>query len=171
VSRLVRGVQERELASVTRKLDGLIDAMADGFRAPRLQVQLDELEVRRSTLEAGLKAPAAPVPPRLHPNLAELYRARVARLQEALRSPDDGRAALEAVRELIERIEVRPTPEGKGLEIELIGAIASMVRLELGNDATNPHLGTSDRGLFARSVKVVAGAGNHRQLTLPPMAC
>src|SRR6185437_15615057 len=46
-----RAAQERDLASVTRKLDGLIAVMADGFRAPRLQAQLDELEARRTMLE------------------------------------------------------------------------------------------------------------------------
>ena len=129
----LRNGQERELASVTRKLDGLITAMADGFRAPRLQAQLDELEVRRATLETKLGAAAAPQTPRLHPNLAEVYRERVAALQTALQAPNGGRAALEAVRELIERIAVRPAESGAGLEIELVGEIAAMVRLGHGH--------------------------------------
>ena len=36
--------KSRELAEVKRKLDGLIDAIADGLRAPGLQQRLDELE-------------------------------------------------------------------------------------------------------------------------------
>jgi DNA invertase Pin-like site-specific DNA recombinase len=161
-----RATKERELASVTRKLDGLIDAMADGFRAPRLQAQLDKLETRRSTLETELKAPAASAPPRLHPNLAEIYRDRVAKLHDALQSPDGGRAALEAVRELIERIEVRPATDGTGLEIELIGAIAAMVWLGQGDDAADRRVAAGDRGLFECSVKVVAGTRNHLDLLL-----
>ena len=35
----------RELAKVERKLTGLTDAIADGFRANGLQGQLDELEL------------------------------------------------------------------------------------------------------------------------------
>jgi hypothetical protein len=35
----VRAQQERELAQVERDLNGLIDALADGFRAPGLQQQ------------------------------------------------------------------------------------------------------------------------------------
>ena len=50
----------------------------------------------------------------------------MADLAAALQRPDEGHAALEAVRELIERIEVRPAEPGKGLEIELVGAIAAM---------------------------------------------
>jgi site-specific DNA recombinase len=69
-----RTAQERELATITRKLDGLIAAMADGFRAPRLQAQLDELEARLAILEVHLAVQQVPAPPRLHPNLAEVYR-------------------------------------------------------------------------------------------------
>ncbi len=163
----MRSGQERELASVTRKLDGLIAAMADGFRAPRLQAQLDELEVRRATLEAKLGAAAAPQAPRLHPNLAEVYRERVAALQTALHAPDGGRAALEAVRELIERIAVRPAESSAGLEIELIGEIAAMVRLGIGAGGRDPAVSAHDRGLFEGSVKVAAGTGFDRQFDSP----
>ena len=155
----LRNGQERELADVTRKLDGLITAMADGFRAPRLQAQLDELEVRRATLETKLGAAAAPQTPRLHPNLAEVYRERVAALQTALQAPNGGRAALEAVRELIERIAVRPAESGAGLEIELVGEIAAMVRLGMGTGGRDSMGEALDRGLFDGSVKLVAGTG------------
>ena len=39
---LERGAAESELAAVTRKLNGLIDAIAEGFRAPGLQQRLDD---------------------------------------------------------------------------------------------------------------------------------
>ena len=39
-----------ELANVTRKLDGLIDAIAEGLRADRLQQKLDDLEARKQAL-------------------------------------------------------------------------------------------------------------------------
>ncbi len=55
----------RELATVERKLNGLIDAISDGFRAAGLQAQLDGLEARRSELKGKLSAPA-PATPRLH---------------------------------------------------------------------------------------------------------
>ena len=101
--------------------------------------------------------------PRLHPNLAQVYREKVAALQAALASADESAAALAAVRELIERIEVQPAADGKGLEIELTGAIASMVRLGLPGDAAARRAlssGGDGADLFASSVKVVAGARN-----------
>ena len=48
----LRDANRRELADVKRKLDGLIEAIADGLRAPGLQQRLDELEARRTEIEA-----------------------------------------------------------------------------------------------------------------------
>jgi len=50
----LRDAKKRELAEVARKLNGLIDAIADGLRAPGLQQRLDELEARRVQLEQDL---------------------------------------------------------------------------------------------------------------------
>ena len=81
-----RAGKERELAEVTRKLKGLVDALAEGYRVPDLQQRLDELDERRSALEQELAAPA-PSPVRLHPNLPQVYRRKVERLHEALADP------------------------------------------------------------------------------------
>lgn len=63
-----RAARERDHAEVGRKLDGLIDAMAEGYRTAGLQAKLDALEGRKAALEAELAVPA-PSPVRLHPNL------------------------------------------------------------------------------------------------------
>src|SRR5262249_28069967 len=84
----------RELEEVNRKLAGLVEAIADGLRAPRLQGRLDELERRKVALTARIAAAPAPAP-RLHPNLAELYRQKVANLSAALTDPATRVEALE----------------------------------------------------------------------------
>ncbi len=143
----------RELDTVRRKLAGLIDAIADGMRAPGLQQKLDELEGRRAVLETELAAaPGTPI--RLMPNLADVYREKVTVLHEALTGAD-GTEALEAVRGLIDQVVVRPAEAGTGLEVELIGEIAAMLRLAQGG---LPSSGL-DRVLFESSTKVVAGTG------------
>jgi len=70
----------------------------------------------------------APEPPRLHGNLAEVYRTTVVRLREAL-AGEDGTEAREAVRALIARVEVHP-PAGDGTKprVELVGEIAEFLR-------------------------------------------
>jgi site-specific DNA recombinase len=98
---------------------------------------------------------------RLHPNLAQVYRAKVERLHEALADPALRDEALGILRGLIERVVIHPVEDG--LRIELVGEIGKMV--ELGLDAKQAALGDE----AACSVKVVAGARNHRQLRLPPL--
>ena len=78
---------------MARKLNGLIDAIADGLRAPGMRQRLDELEARRVQLEQDL-ANVATTPVRLHPNLAQVYRRQVERLQDALNEPEIPRRAL-----------------------------------------------------------------------------
>jgi site-specific DNA recombinase len=158
--------QRRELDRVQRQLTSVIDAIADGLRSPGLQQRLDALEAHKLELERSLAA--APMPaPRLHPNLAEVYRQRVERLQAALQGPDSA-DALEVVRGLIERVVLHPEADGqRGFEVELVGEIAAMVRLGMGMPAAPKHGSPAGGpGLFESSVKVVAGARNHLDLLL-----
>ena len=155
----LREVQKRELATVKRKLDGLVEAIADGLRAPGLQQRLDELEPRRKEIEEGLAtAPTTPV--RLHPNLAQVYRQKVEQLQRALEDSEIRDEAVHILRGLIEYVSIGPTENG--LEIEIVGEIAKMVELGIRTNAKQANL---DERL-TRSVKVVAGARNQRYLHL-----
>ena len=78
---------------------GLLGAMAVMFaffiadlvagvplRTPGLLGELQELEAERDRLVASV-AEAEPTPVRLHPNLPELYRKKVAQLRDALADP------------------------------------------------------------------------------------
>jgi hypothetical protein len=108
----------------------LIEAIADGFRAPGLQTKLDELEQTKARLQSEIEG--APEPStRLHPNLAELYRKKVAGLQDALVDPATKTEALEILRSLIDRVSVS-AGENDFFTIELVGEIANMVRLSAG---------------------------------------
>jgi hypothetical protein len=107
----LRDAERRELSEVRRKLDGLIEAIADGLRAPGLQQRLDELEARRSEIEQSLAAvPASPV--RLHPNLAQVYRRQVEQLQQALEQPEIRDEAVQILWGLIEHVSIGPGDPG-----------------------------------------------------------
>jgi site-specific DNA recombinase len=100
-----------------------------------------------------LTAPA-PSPVRLHPNLAQVYREKVANLHSALADPELRTEALDLIRGLIERVELYPAEDG--FRIELVGEIANIVTLSAGAESVGSELGRA-------SVKVVAGTRNHRQ--------
>jgi DNA invertase Pin-like site-specific DNA recombinase len=156
---VLRDAKRRELADVERKLNGLVDAIADGLRGPGLQQRLDGLEARRTEIEKNLTTgPVTPV--RLHPNLAQVYRRQVEQLQQALADPQIRDEAVEVLRGLVEHVSIGPA--ANGLEIEIVGEIAKMVELSLGPDAKQANL---DERL-TRSVMVVAGTRNRRYLHL-----
>jgi site-specific DNA recombinase len=139
--------RNRELEAVSRKLAGLIDAVADGLRAPDLQERLDELTNRKQKLQAELVREESPLP-RIHPNLAEIYRKKVERLQEALQDHATRQEAIEILQQLIEKVTVSWRDDA--WNIDLVGEIANMVTLS--TDRTGPP---AER--LRRSVKVVAG--------------
>jgi hypothetical protein len=80
-----------EKERVCRQIDRLVDALADGEPAARLKVRLEELERRRLELERELATSAA-LAPRLHPNIAEVYRRKVEELHTGLTAEDAGPA-------------------------------------------------------------------------------
>jgi site-specific DNA recombinase len=147
---IARSTLEAELTSVKGRLDGLVDAIADGLRAPGLQRRLEELEGRKGELEGLLAASPSP-PVRLHPNLAELYRERVAELHTALADAASRTEALELIRSLIDCVALHPIE--RGFRIELVGEIANMIKISAGAE----NLGSD---VARASVKVVAGAGS-----------
>jgi hypothetical protein len=106
----------------------------------------------------GLRCAVQPPPaPRLHPNLAELYKRKVAELAAALTYPSTRDEVISIIRGLIERVELHPTEDG--FDIDFFGEIAAMISLP------EPAV-RRDIDYYRVSAERVAGAGNHRQLTL-----
>ena len=72
-------------------------------------------------INLGWPASQAPAPS-LHPSLAEVYRAKIAALQGELAKSDSGNTAvLEALRDLIDRVELGPKDANGESEIILTG--------------------------------------------------
>jgi len=133
--------------SLARKLDGLYDAIAEGLRTPGLKDRVMAMETELSDLDTKLADPA-PETVRLHPNLPDLYRRKVADLAATLEDPALRQPALELIRGLITRVTVRIAEGGPVLELE--GALSAMI------DAAQPGWLS---GVDRCSVEVVAGAG------------
>jgi hypothetical protein len=105
---------------------------------------------------AGRLAAPAPTPVRLHPNLPELYRRKVARLGEALPYPAIRDQTVDLPRGLIAKVMVRPGPGFVELVVE--GALTAMLALAAGARAE------AFASCSGSTVKVVAGARNRRGL-------
>jgi site-specific DNA recombinase len=137
---------------VCRQIDRLVDALADGEPPTRLKERLKELERRRLELESELATAQAPAP-RLHPNIAEVYRRKVEELHDALKSEEAG-PARELVRGLVEAIVLQP--ENGRLRVEVRGELAAILRLSGLATEKAPADGP---GLLVEQIKMVAGAG------------
>jgi site-specific DNA recombinase len=146
---------EARLKKAEQQLEGLITAISEGLRGPGIQGRLDALEAEKANLRLELQHPQTALV-LLHPNLAEMYQKKVQALQAALSQPDQRDEAFALLRSLIERVEVKQAADG--LEIELIGDIASMVELAENKSKNAAPGGTAFPTDLRRSVKVVAGA-------------
>jgi site-specific DNA recombinase len=147
-----QAAHQAELTQVRRQIDRLVDALVDGTPASAVKDRLTALEHRRLVLEESLATAVAPAP-RLHPNLAENYRQKVATLTDLLER-EDAAEARNMVRGLVEKIVL--VPEGERLRIEIHGELARILGLVEG--ARNAK-GIADAGAVAQQIKAVAGRG------------
>jgi site-specific DNA recombinase len=136
-----------ELRQVERRLRRMVEAIAEGVPARTLKDELLALEHRQDQLKIELAAAPEPEPTRLHPNLAEIYRAKVAALHEALADEASRDEAFELIRSLIDKVVVTPA------EGDLHGELAGILGL-----CREGRRGRFDAETAAQ-IKVVAGAG------------
>ncbi len=117
---------------MTRKIDNLVGVIGESGGSAAILSALREAEARKTVLEADLAVAEAPAP-RLMPNLAEVYRERVAGLQAAL-GGEDAAAARERIRGLIDEVRLVPSPADAKAPpaIEVRGALAAMLALGVG---------------------------------------
>ncbi len=146
---------EAELAKLKSSQRVLVQALTDGVPARTVKDQLIALEAREDELNALLaQRPAAE--PSLHPNLANIYREKVAALHEALAGPATKDEAFTIIRTLID--EVRLVPENGELRVEIRGALAGILALSCQNDKTARIATDGSVSVLSSQVKLVAGA-------------
>jgi site-specific DNA recombinase len=149
--------QKAELAQVERRTRKLVQLITeDDAPVKVLKEELKLLEVRQAELERALAVATAPAP-LIHPNLAEVYRQKVAAMHEALPDPGSRDEAFDVIRSLID--EIRLVPADDELRIEIKGELAGI--LELCEAGANQKPGGLSTAGLAEQIKMVAGARNH----------
>lgn len=139
-----------DLETVGRKIQKIVAAITDGVPARSLKDELLTLERRQDELTAQLAEADVPAP-LVHPNLAEIYRRKVAELHVTLNHDDSRAEAADIIRSLIDEIVL--IPENGELRIDLKGELAAILAFANGDKkpATNQRDGLEQ-------LKVVAGA-------------
>jgi site-specific DNA recombinase len=115
-----RAGDEGRLEAVRHKIACMLRAIEDGLYQPSMKARMAEHEAEKAALEERLAVAPEPPKGRLHPNMAGLYRHRVAALEEALVDPAVSAKVMELVRRQIDRITLTPGADG-GLEVLLHG--------------------------------------------------
>lgn len=120
-------VQQQELASIERKIAGIMKAIEDGFYDPAMKGRIEKLRLRKAELDAELAANAEPSPVRVHPGLAALYRDKVQKLEQELTKRQCLEDATDSIRSLITRIMLTPeAASSSGLVVEVQGNLVAL---------------------------------------------
>ena len=136
--KLLSAERVRELATVEKDIDRLIQAIKDGVPALSIKDKIIELEQRKAELTEELKSTDKPKPI-LHPNLAYEYKSKLEALYETLNDESIRYQTAEVIRSLVSRIDL--TPENKEtINIRIQGDLAAILNFAgsqqlLGNKA------------------------------------
>ncbi len=146
---------ELQLKSIERKIAGIVAAIEQGRYSRALADRLSELEGQQEVLRAQLSE-APPSTIRLHPRLAEVYEQKVQRLETSLNDAAIRVEATDALRALIDHIELYPGRDGPGVNAVLHGDLAQILALCQNADSKRKLPGTKGSGSL---LSVVAGVG------------
>ncbi|WP_420420477.1 recombinase family protein [Pacificispira sp.] len=146
-----RRLLEKEKEKIDHEIANLVEAIKSGISATSIREELLRLESRKIEVANELDA-APPTTPRIHPGIAADYKRRIENLADALNDASLREEAAQAIRSVID--EVRLTPKGGQLEIELVGEYGALLDLAQCRKEKNPR--DDVRGL---QTTLVAGAG------------
>jgi site-specific DNA recombinase len=140
-------VAAREMERIEACRKKLIEMVMDGVSPSVVKDELNANAARREQLEAQLAATEEP-PPLLHPEMARIYRTKVAELAKALQEPDSRSEATEALRGLVDAIVLTPDEAGEALQIELRGNLAAMLGATVQTKRSSESDDLSLAGIF-----------------------
>ncbi|MBX9746305.1 MAG: recombinase family protein [Hyphomonadaceae bacterium] len=133
--RAKRGDLEQELARVVAKRNKLIDVIGTGaVEAAEVKPDLDAAIQRRDAIQAEL-ARGDSEPKLIEPGMSERYRAAVAQFIGGFADEETQEEAMRCIRGLIEKIVVRPNAEGDDLDVDLHGALATILMLSVEDES------------------------------------
>ncbi|HIP78471.1 MAG TPA: recombinase family protein, partial [Kiloniellaceae bacterium] len=145
----------KALTEVEKRIAEIVAAIEDGGYTRTMTDHLRKLEAEQDTLTERLSSASTDTPD-IHPNVSHVYRRKVERLAEALRSPEERDEAAAAIRDIVERITLTPGPKRGQVDATLHGDLGTILDWAAGKKGQKHKTDTSLSGV---SVSVVAGAG------------
>ncbi len=136
-TQVLRRQQQRQLEQVMHGIVNILSAIENGIYTSTTKDRLIELEERKAELEKEIAQPSIR-PISIHPSVTELYRQKVAKLEEALNADDVRTEAAEALRGLIEEVRLTPDRKTGTLRVELHGELDAILALGEGQKRHRP---------------------------------
>lgn len=140
-------LDRRSLDKVERGIGGILVAIEDGMYQPSLKARLADLERQKAELQQRQSERPAIVP-FIHPNVAELYRRRVAFLVDALDDPNLREEVTQDIRSIVGKIVISPGPGWGQVEARLSGELMGILNVVNGRKSDDSPMLYS-RGLRA----------------------
>ena len=137
---------QRKVAEVRARISRLVTAIAEGgteFAA--IREALASARAEQDAAERNLADIEAMPTIALHPKVAADYRSQVENLKEALADPEARLEAIPALRNLIDRIVVKPNPDSRGVLLEVEGRLAAILALAGGKATSDERLFVMER--------------------------
>jgi len=132
--RRARSALDRKvLDKIDRSLAGIMAAIEDGMYQPSMKERMAELERQKADILASLEDTPANVPD-IHPNLAEIYRRKVAHFAEALNDPELRDEVANDIRSIVGKIILTPGPKRGQVDATLSGELMGILDIVRGTD-------------------------------------
>jgi site-specific DNA recombinase len=140
----------RDLNSLNLKINRIVSAIADGTDTPALRLQLKDMEARAADLRRVPQGESNVVD--LHPNIAEVYRTKLAELRAAMNQGEESRAVVaRAMRSILTEVRITPEKKRGHVHIDLCGWIPALMEFAAGWESQPATAGTV--------IALVAGGG------------
>ncbi|WP_422120100.1 recombinase family protein [Hyphomonas polymorpha] len=120
---------EKEIAEASRRIDRIVDAIADGVATASLKERLVDLETEKLDKQAALASLGAEPKVAVHPNAGELYAKLIGSLVEVISDPSaDADEVRTILRQAVRRIHLTPRPDAPGYDILIKGDLAALLQ-------------------------------------------
>ncbi len=145
---------QKELNKVNAAIKRCLNFIMGGDGDPGIvRDELRNLEARNRELERRLESVREERTIEFHPNMAELYRKKVTKLQSLLTDEAPRQEAIDIIRSMIQRIEIHEGEERSKSDVILVGALAQILAFTQQTKTATSSSGDSGR------VLMVAGVG------------
>lgn len=129
-------IDRKALDKIERGIAGIMSAIEDGMYQPSLKTRMDDLEQQKVEILARMVDVPADVPD-IHPNIAEIYKAKVTQLSDALADPELHNQAAEAIRALVGEVVLMPGDNRGEVNATLRGELMGILDIVSGRKPQN----------------------------------